>query len=84
MRETFIEKSLWCKHIEIHQNLTHTLSSAAIYAENPNRRAVCSKFDYFVDKLSLDWVDLIKDVKNMYCSNCLDREPGNTTTVSEG
>ena len=84
MRDAAIEKSVWCKQIGIQQNLTHTLSPATIYAENPNRRVVCSKFDYFVDKLLPDWEILIKEFKDIYCSSCSDREPGNAASVNEG
>ena len=83
IRDTAIEKSLWCRYVEIQQNLTHTLSPATLYAESPNRRVVCSKFDYSVDKLSPDWIDSIKDFKDIYCSNCLNREPGNVTSVHD-
>ena len=78
IRDSVMEKSVWCKHIEIKQNLTHTFSPETLYSENPNRRVVCSKFDYFVDKLSPDWDMLIKDFKNIYCSRCSDREPSSS------
>jgi len=84
MRDTVIEKSGWCKHIEIQQDLTHTFSPETLYSENPNRRIVCSKFDYFVDKFSPDWDILIKELKDIYCSRCSDREPSSPESVNEG
>jgi hypothetical protein len=83
IRDSIIEKSVWCKHIEIQQNLTHTFSPETLYLENPNRRIVCSKFDYFVDKLSPKWDILIKEFKNVYCSRCSDREPSSPDCVDE-
>jgi hypothetical protein len=84
MRDSVIEKSEWCKHIEIQQNLTHTFSSDTLYSENPTRRIVCLKFDYFVDKLSPAWDMLIKEFKDIYCSGCSDREPSSPKSVNEG
>jgi hypothetical protein len=75
MRDIFREKNQWCQHMEIHQNLTHTLSLMTIYAENPNRSIICSKFNYFLDKQSPDWIDLIKDFKEIHCSTCSSKEP---------
>jgi hypothetical protein len=74
MRDIAIEKSQWCKHIEIYQSFTHTLSLARLYTEVPNIRVICSKFEYCVDKQSPDWIEPIKELKNIHCSNCLDRE----------
>ncbi len=84
IRDSVMEKSVWCKHIEIQQNLTHTFSPETHYSANPNRRVVCLKFDYFVDKLSPDWDMLIKEFKNIYCSRCSDREPSGPDFVNEG
>ena len=75
MRDIAREKTQWCQHINIHQNLTHTFSPTTLYAEDPNRRVICSKFDYYVDKSSPDWLELIKDFKATYCFNCSSREP---------
>jgi hypothetical protein len=74
MRDIAIEKSQWCKHIEIHQSFTHTLSLARLYTEFPNIRVICSRFEYCVDKQSPDWIEPIKELKKIHCSNCLDRE----------
>jgi hypothetical protein len=83
MRDKNREKIQWCRHIEIHEDLTHTYSPITFYAEAPNKRVVCSKFGYRGDKLSPDWIDIIKKFKEVYCSNCLDREPANVTAVQE-
>jgi hypothetical protein len=83
MRDENREKIQWCRHIEIQEDKTHTYSPITFYAEDPNRRVVCSKFDYREDKLSPDWIDIIKNFKEVYCSNCLDREPANVTAVQE-
>ncbi|MBE9226444.1 DUF4365 domain-containing protein [Phormidium sp. LEGE 05292] len=83
IRDNTREKNHWCRHIEIQQDLTHSSSPTTLYAEDPNRRVVCSKFDCFVDKLSPEWIDLIKEFKEINCSNCLDREPAKVTTDRE-
>jgi hypothetical protein len=74
MRDIAREKSQWCKYLEIQQNLTHTFSSETLYAEDPNRRVICSKFEYCVDNQSPDWIEPLKELKKIHCSNCLDRE----------
>ena len=73
-RDTAREKSQWCKYLEIQENLTHTFLPETYYAEDPNRRVICSKFNYCVDNQSPDWIEPIKELKKIHCSNCLDRE----------
>lgn len=68
------EKTSWCKHIEIEQDLTHTFSPQTLYAEDPNRQVICSKFQYLVNNQSPDWIGLIQELKDSYCCNCSDRE----------
>ena len=74
MRDIAREKSQWCKYLEIQQNLTHTFLPETYYAEDPNRRVICSKFNYCVDNKSPDWIESIEELKKIHCSNCLDRE----------
>lgn len=76
-RDGIREKSQWCRHIEIHQNLTHASSPLTHYAENPNRRVVCLKFGYMVDRLSPNWLEQIEEFKKLYCSICPNKEPLN-------
>ncbi|GBO54213.1 hypothetical protein APA_2161 [Pseudanabaena sp. lw0831] len=73
-RDTAREKSQWCKYLEIQQNRTHTFLPETYYAEDPDRRVICSKFNYCVDNKSPDWIEPIKELKKIHCSNCLDRE----------
>lgn len=63
MRDLYREKTHWCLHFEIPQNLTHTFSPDTLYAENPDRRVMCSKFGHLVDHLSPDWVGQITKFK---------------------
>jgi hypothetical protein len=80
IRDTNREKVEWCRHIEIDQNLKHTQSSLTLYAEDPNRRVKCLKFEHIVDHLSPNWIEQISEFKIIYCAECPDREPSNTTS----
>lgn len=84
MRDLAREKTQWCRHIEIHENLTHTFSPVTFYAKDPNRRVTCSKFGHLVDHLSPDWVGQITEFKTTYCSHCSDREPVELSATGEG
>ena len=74
LRDLAKEKTSWCKHVEIKQDLTHTFSPQTLYAEDPNRQVTCSKFQHLVDNQQSEWTELVQELKNSYCYNCSDRE----------
>ena len=74
LRDLAKEQTCWCKYVEIKQDLTHTFSPQTLYAKDPNRQVICSKFQYIVDNQSPEWIELIQDLKDSYCSTCSDRE----------
>lgn len=76
-RDIFKEKSQWCRHLMIEQDLTHTFSPLTHYAEDPNRRIMCLEFKYVLDKLSPKWTEQIEEFKELYCSVCTSKEPQN-------
>jgi hypothetical protein len=84
MRDLAREKTQWCRHIEILQNLTHTLSPDTLYAENPDRCVKCLKFGHLVDHRLPDWVGQVAEFKATYCVHCSDREPREVSASGDG
>jgi Domain of unknown function (DUF4365) len=79
LRDLAKEKTQWCKHIEVFQNLKHTFSPDTIYVKNPNRHVRCSKLGYVVDHRLPEWIGQIEEFKKTYCHSCQDRKPGGNT-----
>jgi Domain of unknown function (DUF4365) len=69
------EQAYWCRHVGILQDLSHRASVTTLYATDPTRRIVCMKFDYFTDKQSPEWVSLLQNFKETYCSVCSEKNP---------
>jgi hypothetical protein len=75
-RDINIEKREFCRHIEVIQNLQHTTSKDTFYAVNPDRIIRCSEFDYQTYGYS---PENIMSFKNIYCTLCPKRSPGEST-----
>lgn len=69
------ERLHWCRYIELHQDIRHTLDQSTYYRRDPERLCVCTKFNYESAIKSADWEALIAAFKQVYCSGCSARDP---------
>ena len=65
----------WCRHLELMQDLRHTLDAATMYAEVPDQWCHCTKLGLNSKARGKDGVQLLEQFKNDHCVGCEHREP---------
>ncbi len=75
LRDIARERVNWCRHIQLIQDLGHTLNPLTSYAYDPERRCLCEKYGLTSRIGSPDWRVLIPTFKDNYCSGCSARSP---------
>src|SRR5258708_18228719 len=75
MRDILQEQVHWCRHLDLIQDLTHAQSPQTHFLGDPTRWCICTKFRYKSNITTPDWLALIGAFKQVYCANCLAREP---------
>lgn len=75
MRAIASERLLWCRHIELIQDLGHTERRSTHYKTDPNRHCLCLLHRYESAIGATDWRLVISSFKTAYCAACPDRDP---------
>jgi hypothetical protein len=75
LREVARERSRWCRHIEMLEDIRQTRNPATAFSVLPNRKCVCEKLGYETENVTSDAQALIRAFKHVYCVNCKDRNP---------
>jgi hypothetical protein len=75
LREVARERSQWCRHLQMLEELTQTRDLATAFSVPPNRRCMCEKFGYETTIVSPDATGLMGAFKQLYCAGCKDRSP---------
>jgi len=75
LREVARERSSWCRHLEMLEDMRQTRNPATAFSVLPSRKCVCVKLGYETENVSSDAQALISDLKRLYCGNCKDRNP---------
>ena len=70
------ERRDWCRHIELLQDLAHTMRPETAYKFDPVRSCKCMKFGYESNIRHTDYEGVISGFKGAYCNHCKAREPG--------
>jgi len=70
-----IERNLWCRHIDLVQDLTHLQSKQTAYAVPTDYWCVCHKHRYKSVIGDPDWSAIIHGFKSARCAGCPDRDP---------
>jgi hypothetical protein len=83
VRDIARERLSWCRHIELKQDLRHTLHPSTLYREDPNRCCMCEKHGYKSAIVNPDWNTVISAFKQTYCAGCPDREPKQKIDVDQ-
>jgi hypothetical protein len=69
------ERLGWCRHINLKQDLTHTMLPQTAYLTDPDRFCVCEKHGYEASIRHPDPEAVINAFKRAYCDGCKDRSP---------
>jgi hypothetical protein len=69
------ERLAWCRHINLKQDLTHTLLPQTAYLTDPDRFCVCDKHGHEGRVRHPDPETVINAFKRAYCDGCPDRSP---------
>jgi hypothetical protein len=64
-----------CRHLNLIQDLRHTLSPTTCYRADPSRACVCEKHGYRSGIESTDAETVVIAFKRAYCEECPDRDP---------
>jgi hypothetical protein len=82
-RDCFVVRAIarervdWCRHLQLEQDLKHTISPLTCYREDPNRRCLCEKHGYVSSIEAPDADVIVRAFKETYCAGCKDRSPKN-------
>jgi hypothetical protein len=74
-RQIARERVDFCRHINLVQDLSHTLSPSTCYATDPSRACVCEKLGHKSNVRSTDAPAVISAFKGAYCNGCPERSP---------
>lgn len=74
-RDIARERVNWCRHIQLIQNLGHTLDPLTFYAADPVRYCYCERYQVASKIGDSDWKIVIEAFKGTYCSGCSARRP---------
>ncbi len=80
-KECFVMRAIaqarvtWCRHLELISDERPLLSPATAFKEEPQRFCKCRKHGYESPNTQKDADALIFEFKNLYCSDCPDRQP---------
>jgi Domain of unknown function (DUF4365) len=74
-RDIARERVNWCRHIQLIQNLGHTLDPLTFYAADPVRYCYCERYQVASKIGDSDWKIVIEAFKGTYCSGCSARSP---------
>src|SRR5882762_1103697 len=65
----------WCRHIELKEDLRHTLDPSTHFRSDPTRIAHCNLHGYRSKLGNPDWRAVISAFKPTYCEGCPDKNP---------
>jgi Domain of unknown function (DUF4365) len=74
-RQIARERVDFCRHLNLIQDLRHTLSPSTCYAIDPDRACVCEKHGHESRIRHPDATAVISGFKGAYCQGCPDRSP---------
>jgi hypothetical protein len=80
-RQIARERVDFCRHINLVQDLSHTVSPATCYATDPSRACTCEKLGYESNIRSTDTAILVLAFKRAYCNGCSERSPKGRPTA---
>jgi hypothetical protein len=69
-RDIAREQLNWCRHIELIQDLRHTLDPSTHFRSDPTRLCVCKLHGYRSTLGNPDWRAVILAFKTTYCEGC--------------
>jgi hypothetical protein len=69
------ERSQWCRHLQVLDDLRQTSDPATAFSVLPNRKCICEKLGHATEIVTPEAEMLIVTFKNLYCQNCNDRAP---------
>ena len=73
------EKVNFCKHLQVIQDLSHTVQLKNAYSINPNRSYICSLLNYRSLTSGTDRDKILIRFKSDFCLGCNKKEPGQLT-----
>jgi hypothetical protein len=69
------ERRDWCRHLQLHQELSHTQHPETAYQADPERICVCTRLGHHSNIAHPDYETVITAFKQNYCNGCAHREP---------
>jgi hypothetical protein len=74
-RDIAREQLKWCRHIDLIQDLRHTLDPSTHFRSDPTRFCICNLHGYRSRLGNPDWRAVIPAFKTTYCEGCPDKSP---------
>lgn len=83
-RDIARERLDWCRHLNLLQDLRHTLRPSTHFRSDPQRICECQLLGLRSTFSHTDWQVVIRAFKRAYCEGCPERSPLRTESSQEG